>query len=80
MLSSSPQVIVLIVHNAAVELHDWVMGPLSALTETKTWSAPLKASQEIIMSFDEQLTAALTFWGGQGAERDDNVLSSATVE
>lgn len=76
MLISSPQVKLLIVHKAA-ELHDWVTGPLSALMETETWSAP---SQEIIMSLDEQLTAALTFWGGQGAERGDNMLSSAAVE
>lgn len=78
MLSLSPQVKLLIVHEAA-ELHDWVIGPLSPLTETKTWSPPLKASQEIIMSFDEQLIAALTFWGGQGAAREDNMLSCAAV-
>lgn len=79
MLSTSPHVKLLIVHKA-VELHDWVMGPLSALTETNTLSLPLKASQEIIMSFDEQLKAALIFWGGQGAAKDDNMLSSAAVE
>lgn len=54
-------------HTVFVVLHGSLVSPSSAITETRKWSASLTASQEMVMSFDEQLTSALTFWGGQGA-------------
>lgn len=60
-------------HAVFVVLHDSLIPPLSAITETKKWSASLMASQEIVMSFDEQLISALTFWGGQGAVNKEAV-------
>lgn len=56
-----PQVTLLIEQDVFVVLHDLVVPPWSPVTETKKWSASLMASQEIVMSFDEQLTSALTF-------------------
>lgn len=60
-LNVSPQVTLLMEQAVFVELHDLLVPPLSAITETKKWSESLMASQEIIMSLDEQLTSALTF-------------------
>lgn len=60
-LNVSPQVTLLMEQAVFVELHDLLVPLLSAITETKKWSESLMASQEIIMSLDEQLTSALTF-------------------
>lgn len=60
-------------HAVFVVLHDSLVPPLSAVTDTKKWSASLMASQEIVMSFDEQLTSVLTFWGGQGALNEETL-------
>lgn len=60
-LNVSPQVTLLMEQAVFVVLHDLLVPPLPAITETKKWSESLMASQEIIMSLDEQLTSALTF-------------------
>lgn len=60
-LNVFPQVTLLMEHAVFVVLHDLLVPPSAAITETKKWSASLMASQEIVVSFDGQLTSALTF-------------------
>lgn len=68
MVNVFPQLTLLMEHAVSVVLHDSLIPPFSAITDTRKWSASLMASQEIIRSFEEQLSWALTFWGGHGAE------------
>lgn len=56
-----PQVTLLMEHAVVVVLHEFMIPPLSAVTETRKWSASPLAFQETAMSLDEQLTSAFTF-------------------
>lgn len=67
MVNVFPQATLLMVHAVSLVLHDSMIPPFSAITDTRKWSASLMASQEIVRSFEEQLKWVLTLWGGQGA-------------
>lgn len=79
-LNVFPQVTLLMEHAVFVVLHDLLAPPLSGITETRKWSASSAAFQEMLMSVDGQLTLTLTFWGAQGAKRENSWVNKPQLQ